>query len=121
MIKRCIDWGIPEPDFEQITGDFVLTISKSKLTDELLEGLNERQRKLLKYLKDHNKITKREYMKLAGISKTTAFGDINELLDDEIIMMKGSGRSTCYVLKESVSKRPKKDRKKVNYIHEYRL
>ena len=112
MIKRCIGWGIPEPDFEQITGDFVLTVARSKLTDELLERLNDRQKNLLEYLKEHNKITKQEYMKLTGISKTHAFRDINNLVENNIIKMEGSGRSVHYILKESVPNGPKKDRKR---------
>jgi len=67
---------------------------------------------MVEYLKLHEKITKQEYMNLTGISKTHAFRDINNLLENDIIRMEGSGRSVHYVLKESVPKGPKKDLKR---------
>ncbi len=114
MVKWCADWGLPEPDFDHITGDFVVTLWKSKLTDEYLDslGLNNRQKKAIAYLMEHKKITKKEYMNLTNISKTPAFKDINGLLGKKVIVRKGSGRSAYYILQESVSKRPKRDQKK---------
>jgi len=104
IVNWCVDWGLPEPEFEHVTGDFVVTFWKSKLTDEYLASLdlNERQRKAITYLKEHKKITKKEYMDLTNISKTPAFNDINDMLDKEIIIRRGSGRNAYYVLRESV-------------------
>ncbi len=114
MIDMCLDFGLPEPVFEHIAGDFVVTFRKPKLTDEYLDslGLNNRQRKAIVYLMEHKKITKKEYMNLTNISKTPAFKDINGLLNKDVVVRKGSGRSAYYILQESVLKRPKKDRKK---------
>ncbi|MBU4189612.1 MAG: hypothetical protein KJ886_01255 [Candidatus Thermoplasmatota archaeon] len=105
--------GIPEPLFEHVTGDFVVTFWKSKLADEYLDSLdlNDRQRKAISYLKEHEKIMKKEYMNLTKISKTAEFKDISDLLDKNSIVRIGSGRSAYYVLREKVSKRPKNDHK----------
>ncbi|NCO97264.1 MAG: hypothetical protein GW780_04245 [Candidatus Aenigmarchaeota archaeon] len=113
IIKECLNHGIPEPLFEEIAQNLVVTFRKSKLTKEYLDilGLNERQKKTIEYLKEHNKITKGGHMKLNDISKTPAFEDINDLLRKKLIAKKGIGRNTYYILEESASKRPKKDRK----------
>ncbi len=110
MVRWNMDLGLAEPEYEQITGDFVVTFWKSKLTDEYLcsLNLNERQREAMSYLKEHGKITKKEYMSLTKISKTAAFKDISSLLDCKLIRGIGGGRSACYVLQE----RSQKDRKK---------
>ncbi|MBA7670997.1 hypothetical protein ES703_79146 [subsurface metagenome] len=53
MIRWCIEWGLPEPDFEYTGTSLVVTFRKSKLTEEYLEtlNLNERQMKALEFLK----------------------------------------------------------------------
>ena len=46
MIARCREAGLPEPDFEQRGGEFVVTLWRDWLTAEVLDrlGLTERQR-----------------------------------------------------------------------------
>ncbi|MDI6791668.1 MAG: ATP-binding protein, partial [bacterium] len=59
MIELCLNYDLPEPKLEEIAGSFVVTFRKSKLTEESLESmeLNERQRKIVEYLKKKKKIT----------------------------------------------------------------
>jgi ATP-dependent DNA helicase RecG len=100
MIKACLNWDVPEPEFELVAGDLVVTFWKSRLTEELMNklGLNERQKRTINYLKDHNKITTKEYCKIFNVVKDTANRDLNGLLDKGLIKRKGSGPKTYYTL-----------------------
>lgn len=61
IIKECLDHGLPEPLFEEIAGNLVITFRKYKVTEEILKELNERQQKVIKYLMEHEKITNKAY------------------------------------------------------------
>jgi ATP-dependent DNA helicase RecG len=100
IIKKCLDWGLPEPEFELVAGDLVVTFRKSKLTEELMNelGLNERQKRAIDHLKEHSRITTKEYCKIFKVARDTANRDLNELLKKGLIERKGSGPRTYYVL-----------------------
>ena len=98
MIKECLNHGLPEPLFEEITKSLVVTFRKYKISEDILEKLNERQKKAIEYLKTHKKITRSGYVKLIICSKRTAFRDLEELLKDKIIIRKGKGKQTYYEL-----------------------
>lgn len=100
MIKFCLDWGLPEPLFECITGDFVVTFKRSVITVELMDklGLNQRQRKAIRYIEEHKKISRMEYAKLDEVSDATAKRDLKELVDKGILEIRGNGPETYYVL-----------------------
>ena len=100
MINECRQWGIPEPEFEETGTSFVVTFKRSIITEELMDksGLNERQKKAIYYMKEHEKITSKEYRELFNVVKDTANRDLNDLLNKELIKRKGSGPKICYTL-----------------------
>jgi len=55
IIEECLNHGLPEPLFEEISGSLVVTFRKTKLTKEYLEDLdlNKRQVEIINYLKEH--------------------------------------------------------------------
>ena len=102
MVKRCLEWGLPEPEFEYVTGDLVVIFMKTKLTEEYLDklGLNERQKKAIKYLRHSESITNKEYQAMFGVSRITATRDFKLLEGEEILERIGKGkRNLKYVLK----------------------
>jgi ATP-dependent DNA helicase RecG len=101
MIALCRDANLPEPDFEQRQGFFVLTLWRDWLTNEVLAGfhLNERQLQAITYLKTHRRITNSEYQKLTGLIRKTAARDLNTLVEKGIVERRGEKRSSHYVLK----------------------
>lgn len=112
--------GLPEPKFEEYPG-FRVIFRKDIYTEEYLRnlGLNERQKRAINYLKEHNKITTKEYCKIFNVVKDTANRDLNSLLDKNLIKREGSGPKTYYVL-ATVRYRPifklkKKGKKKGAY------
>ena len=87
MIEMCREWDLPEPLFEYIAGNFVVIFRKSKLTEEFLEklGLSERQKEVIKYIKEHKKITSRKYAELFKITERMARNDLKELTTKKVI------------------------------------
>jgi ATP-dependent DNA helicase RecG len=82
MMEVCQAAGLPEPEFAEITGAFVVTFRKSKLTREYLEGLglNERQIAAVEYVRRQGRITNREYVDLTKVSSRTATEELRDLV-----------------------------------------
>jgi len=101
MIKQCLDWGLPEPNFEYTGTSLVVTFWKSKLTEEYLKslGLNERQRKAIEYAKEKGSITRSEYTTINNVSSKTAYLELIELLKKKLFIQEGKGRATKYSVK----------------------
>lgn len=98
IIEWCLKHGLPEPIFEEASGSLVVTLRKYRISDEDLKKLNERQRKAAEYLKIHRTISRSQYTKLTNSSERTAFRDLEELLEKNIVVRKGRGKKTCYEL-----------------------
>ena len=49
-------------------------------------------------MKEHEKITSKEYRELFNVVKDTANRDLNDLLNKELIKREGSGAKICYTL-----------------------
>ena len=100
MINKCKEWGIPEPEFEDTGTSIVIIFRKSIITEKLMDELrlNERQKKSIKHLKKHKRITTKEYCKLFDIVKDTANRDLKDLLNKKLIEKKGSGPKVYYIL-----------------------
>ena len=100
MIEQCLRHGLPEPLFEEVAGDFVVTFRKYNITEEILNELNNRQRKAIEYLLKYRKITNKEYREInPDISDRTALNDLNELIHKNIIVAKGEKKYRYYILR----------------------
>jgi len=101
IIELCKAQGLPEPEFVEQSGSFKVVFLKDPYTPERLQalGLNERQIKAVLYVKEHGKITNREYRKLTAISDEGARLDLKQLVEKGILEARGGGRSTHYVLR----------------------
>lgn len=98
IIEKCSDWGLPEPEFKCTATSLVVTLWKTKLTEEYLAALdlNERQRKLINYLKKNKRITSKEYMDLFSMAERTARRDLKSLVDEEILIQVGESKKSTY-------------------------
>jgi ATP-dependent DNA helicase RecG len=78
MIEACQAAGLPDPEFAELSGAFVVTFQKSKLTREYLEGLGltERQVTAVEFVRQKGRITNHEYAQLVGVSERTATRDL---------------------------------------------
>ena len=107
MIELCREAGLPEPQFEQRGGSFVITLWRDWLTSEVLAGhnLNERQLKAINYLKIHERITNSQYQEEFSVAKRTASLDLAELVAVGLIEKVGStGKGVYYQLAKGASK-----------------
>jgi ATP-dependent DNA helicase RecG len=98
MIGLCKGAGLPEPQFEQRNGFFVVTLWRDWLTDRIMAGLglNERQKQAVVYLKSRGSITNREYQTIVGTTRATTKRDLEDLGSKGVVRLKGSGRGSYY-------------------------
>jgi ATP-dependent DNA helicase RecG len=78
----------------------LVTLFKDNLTEDQLArlGLNDRQLKAVKYIKDKAEITNAIYQEINNIGKTTATEDLQLMVELGVFIRKGNiGRGTKYV------------------------
>jgi len=105
MHDLLVEYGLRPPEFNYDSGYFVVTIFGRELapevvhiTPELLKKLNKRQEALLNLIRDRGSITSPECAKNFKISQSTARRDLKKLVELGIVVKRGSGHSTYYVL-----------------------
>ena len=102
IIRLCREQRLPEPEFTHRQGGVRVTFLKDPYTPERLHqlGLSERQIKAVLYVKEHGRITNREFQEISGISKPTATRDLESLVSSGILKKEGTtGRGVHYVLR----------------------
>lgn len=103
IVEKCLEQGLPEPDFIEENGVMTVIFYKDKWNDESLRkvGLNKRQIKAVKYVKENGKITNIKYKEATNISisRQTATRDLSVLVQKKILKLVGQGkRDSYYVL-----------------------
>lgn len=104
--ELCLKNGNPKPVYELdliqtkvIFRSQVKDVTVVEMDEKVLEGLNERQRKALEYLKKHDFIARKTYMDLNKISNKTAFLELKDLVRKRILLKEGKGRAVIYRIK----------------------
>ena len=93
IIKWCVDWGLPEPDFESTGTSLIVTFKKPLALEDLEKlGLNRRQIKAVDYIVKKGFIDNSEYQKLNTTTKRTATRDLTDLVKKNIFKIVGKGR-----------------------------
>jgi len=100
MIDECRAAGLPAPCYYYEMSGFWVEFRKDIYNEEYLKsiGLNERQVKAVLYTKEHKRITSSDYQTINDVAKTTAFRDISELVEKDILKKSGDSVSTYYTL-----------------------
>ena len=101
IVEKCLEQGLPEPDFMEENGVMTVTFYKDKWNEENLKklGLNERQIKAVMYVKENGKITNKKIQELFAISRETATRDLTYLTQKNILKSSGSkGAGAYYIL-----------------------
>jgi predicted HTH transcriptional regulator len=68
------------------------------------KGLNKRQIRALQLIVEHGSITNREYREAFDVSHKTAHIELTMMVDKNLLISQGLGRSTKYVIAEQASK-----------------
>jgi ATP-dependent DNA helicase RecG len=100
VINSCLNYGLPEPIFEEISGALIVTLRKEISEDFLKEkGLNERQIKVISYIREKGSVTNKEYQQIFGVSKRTASSDLSDLVKKNMLRKTSKGkRDLKYIL-----------------------
>ena len=108
MIDGCKAVGLPEPDFAQSGGEFVVTIWRDWLTDSIIAGLglNERQKKIIVFVKSNARISNTECQNLTGATRKTTSRDLEDLVNAGLLIRVGERRGAHYVLSRVKNKEP---------------
>jgi len=97
IIRYCVNSGLPEPVFKEEAGGFAVVLRKSKIPELSELELNEREKKAIEYIKEHGRITNREYQILCPmITRETLRKDLNDLITKKIIVKRGFRRGVFY-------------------------
>jgi ATP-dependent DNA helicase RecG len=102
MIERCTEAGLPSPDFEERAGQFVTTLWRDWLTEDVIAALrlNDRQKKAILYIKQNGSITNKQYQELSKVTDRTVLRDVKELIEKGVLYKIGTtGRATHYIIK----------------------
>ncbi len=101
IVEKCVEHGLPEPDFKEEHGVMTVIFYKDIFTEENLRkmGLNERQIKAVMYVKEKGTISSKEYQELTNISRQMATIDLTSLVTKRILVKLGkAGRGITYQL-----------------------
>jgi len=98
MNELCKKDKLPEPEYAENSGCFVVTFRKTKLTPNYLKSLqlNERQNHALEYIYQARKITNQEYARLVGVSRRTATRDLTALVEKSVLRQIGKGSGSYF-------------------------
>ena len=98
MIALCGEAGLPEPEFCQEGGQFVMTMWRDWLTDEVISqmNLNERQLETLAIARSEGRLTNSRYQEVTGASRATAKRDLADMVSKDILVARGAGRGAYY-------------------------
>jgi len=105
-IKKLLE-NLPEPEFverKEGIGQFSVVFFKDIFNDEELRkrGLNERQIKAVKYVKEKRRITNKEYQEINMVSNKTAYLELSDLQNKDILITEGKGRSLVYIVNKTL-------------------
>jgi len=101
ICTTCAEVGMPEPVFREDQG-FSVIFQKDVFNRDYLvrAGLSERQISAVFYARENGKITNADYQRTADVSAATARRDLKDLIDKNILEMKGVKKGIYYVLKQ---------------------
>ena len=107
MMHKCVQAGLPEPEFEERQSALWVTFRKDALTEEHLRdlGLNERQIKAMLFVKEQRHIANQAYRQLNHVSNKTAYLELNELVEKGLLRRQGMGKAAGYVSARGVTQR----------------
>jgi len=100
IIEECQKAGLPEPKFEIMSGGIAVTMFKDRFSEQWLieQGLNDRQLKAIKYLKENEYLTNSIYQDICETSERTASRDLEQLTNKQIVNKSGEKKGTKYEL-----------------------
>jgi ATP-dependent DNA helicase RecG len=105
MIEDMVQAGHPAPDFKDTHYSFTVTLRNTRVRKAVPaweSNMNERQLKALSYIREHERITNRDYRNLCpDVTPETLRLDLVDLVDRGILLKIGAKRGTYYIMKQA--------------------
>ncbi|MBP7933829.1 MAG: hypothetical protein KA354_04190 [Phycisphaerae bacterium] len=104
MRRLCCEQGLPEPEFREEAGGFLVMFCKDRFSEDRLQslGLTEAQLQVVRAVRKQGVTTNRAVQKLLRVSRATVIRLLDELVSREVLLRRGkTGRATDYVLNAS--------------------
>jgi len=101
IMEKCQEQGLPEPDFEEEHGVFIVRFYKDRWNEENLKklGLKERQIKAVMYVKEKGSINLSSFKTVVQkMSEKTLYRDLQDLVDKGILKEIGKKKGRKYEL-----------------------
>jgi len=101
IVNKCLEQGLPEPDFREENGVMTVVFYKDKWSEENLKkmGLNDRQIEVIDHIKINKTITLSSYKALVqGVSEKTLYRDLKDLVAKNILKEIGEKKGRKYEL-----------------------
>lgn len=98
-MEKCQEQGLPEPDFEEDHGVFVVRFYQDKWNEENLKklGIKERQIKAVMYVKKKKSINLSSFKTIVSeVSEKTLYRDLQELVSKGILKELGEKKGRKY-------------------------
>ena len=111
VIAGCQSADLPEPDFRQAGGEFLVTLWRDWLTEGVLAGLelNVRQHAAVEWIKRNGSISNAEHQRLTSSSRRTSLRDLDQLVTRGVLERVGAtGRGAYYAVAGMRHKRAKR-------------
>lgn len=103
MIEEMVSQGHPPPRFKAQPYSFTVTLYNArerKVTPKWESVMNERQARALTYIREHGRISSRDYQLLCpDVSPETLRLDLNDLVNRGVLLRIGAKKGTYYVIK----------------------
>ena len=107
IVEDMREEKLSDPIFEELTGGLNVTLmGPGKSFEKAIEDekrhkldLNNRQKKAVEYLKKHDSIDRRTYVALNKVSTKTAYFELTDLVEKNVLLKHGEGRSVSYRFK----------------------
>ncbi|MFQ5842193.1 MAG: RNA-binding domain-containing protein, partial [Thermodesulfobacteriota bacterium] len=87
MNREMRSAGLPQPMYEDTGASFIVTLIgpgekwMAEKEVKLSEGLNERQKKAIEYIREKGRITNREYRELTSLGRVYVLKDLNDMVE----------------------------------------
>ena len=107
MGRAMAEHGLPRPVFEELGGEFRVTLigpGEEFMQREKavwMQGLNKHQVQLVQLAQRRGRITRREYEQLANVGSTVVKQELQTLIKLGLLMRRGAGPGTYYVVTEN--------------------
>jgi ATP-dependent DNA helicase RecG len=98
MVNEMRDRALPAPEFRELHEVQVIFRNGHLLDPDVANTLNARQLAGLKLIQEHGSISSRDYCQANGVSERTALRELRDLIEREIITVRGRTRSARYYL-----------------------